>query len=305
MADANGFAAFAFTGVSTTAQDARLGLASLVGNGTPRAFGARGGSRPGSAVSTVSGSTVTVPPRAMTVEPAATNTQGPYLVSWRSSQTVVLDPPSSSNARIDLIIVRVYDTLFDASGQTAVVLDKVTGTPSGTPVAPAVPAGACVVDVVSVPASGGGAATIVKGPVAVAAGGVLPVNGTSDYPAVTNLSDGDAVLWDRNRGDFVVRIGSTWSLRDTSPNKPVIKFGTSSVTLNTSANATITFPAAFAGTPQSVQITPASNGGGFSSAILGDVSATGFTFTGRNNLGGLMNNGSSNVTVAWTALYQP
>lgn len=189
----NGVSVLAWDGPTTPAQDVRLGLAALLRNGTTRNVGTRNGSRPGSAPTTVSGTTGTIPPRSVVIDPQGTNTQGPYLVAWRSAQTVTFDPAPSSNSRIDVVYARLFDSVFDTSGQQVVTFGVVSGTAASNPTAPTTLSDGtplskvCVLDYVTVPSTG--AATVVPGPVVVAAGGV--VSGLSTDRGV--LYDGQVV----------------------------------------------------------------------------------------------------------------
>lgn len=84
------------------------------------------------------GSSVLVQPGHAVVTRTA---QGLYLCPNSAPRVVALDPADATNPRIDLIVLQVLDTaLGDAS--TDVQVRAVTGTPSGSPVAPAVPTGA-------------------------------------------------------------------------------------------------------------------------------------------------------------------
>ncbi len=69
--------------------------------------------------------------------------QGVYLCTNSQERTVTLTAADPTNSRIDLIVLRVRDTGI-GDGSTQVTLESVDGTPSGSPVAPATPAGAIV-----------------------------------------------------------------------------------------------------------------------------------------------------------------
>ncbi len=67
--------------------------------------------------------------------------QGPYICSLDTTGRIVLDAADPTNPRIDAIIARVSDDrIGDAT--TGFTLEAVKGTPSATPQAPALPAGA-------------------------------------------------------------------------------------------------------------------------------------------------------------------
>ena len=301
MADSNGAAAILFDGVETPAQDMRLGLATLMANGTTRSLGAKSGRRPGTAgLPTIAGLTVTIPPSSAIADPAWSNTQGPYLVSWKQTQTVVLDPAPASNPRIDTIFVRVFDQFFDAQGQgKAIAFGKITGTPGSVPQAKTT-LDDNVTPVSRVTVLGWyqvnptGTPVFTPAPAIVAAGGIQTVRTDADLPA--NADEG-TVVWDVRIPDFRVRVGNTWSTRDTRP-MPTFQMGTAAVLTNASGTGTVNFTTPFAAVPAVVAV-PASGGGGFAQCTVGDVNGVRFTFTARNNVGGLML--SSNVTVSYMA----
>lgn len=84
--------------------------------------------------------------------------QGTYFCENRGNTNVVISASDPTNPRIDIIVARVRDASY--SGATnAWSLDVVTGTPAGTPVAPATPINAIRLATVSVAAA---AATIVN-----------------------------------------------------------------------------------------------------------------------------------------------
>lgn len=69
------------------------------------------------------------------------SSQGPYVSTLRTTGRVDLDASSTTNPRRDLIVAQVLDaSIGDADTRTR--MWRVTGTPSGTPVLPAVPLGA-------------------------------------------------------------------------------------------------------------------------------------------------------------------
>jgi hypothetical protein len=67
--------------------------------------------------------------------------QGPYELYCTATQNVPLDAAHATLARIDVVYARAVDTVF-AEGATTLQFGIVTGTPSGSPVVPALPAGA-------------------------------------------------------------------------------------------------------------------------------------------------------------------
>lgn len=79
-------------------------------------------------------------------------TQGAYPVAVTSPSTITLDPGDAVFARIDTVVVRVYDALYDASGQTTATVEILKGTPAATPSAAALPVGAMRLWLITVPA---------------------------------------------------------------------------------------------------------------------------------------------------------
>lgn len=68
-----------------------------------------------------------------------TTAQGPYRVYNSADQNLTFADGNATNPRIDLVAFRVYDHFIDASGSTLAAIQVVQGTPSATPVAPALP----------------------------------------------------------------------------------------------------------------------------------------------------------------------
>src|ERR1700742_3788027 len=67
--------------------------------------------------------------------------QGPYVLYCTATQNVPLDAAHATLARIDVVYARALDSVFSEGG-TTLQFGSVAGTPSGSPVAPALPAGA-------------------------------------------------------------------------------------------------------------------------------------------------------------------
>ncbi|WP_217549131.1 hypothetical protein [Streptomyces sp. GbtcB6] len=138
---------------------------------------------------------------------AAGATQGAYPVTLPEPASLTFADGDAANPRIDLVVVRIYDSLYDNSGQTKPALEIVQGTPAATPVAPATPAIALPIYQVRVPAGasagkGGldwaGVLTDLRTPT-VAVGGILPVygeTGNGAYPGQYRDSGGALQRWD-------------------------------------------------------------------------------------------------------------
>lgn len=75
-------------------------------------------------------------------------------------QDLAIAAADATNPRIDIVVLRVYDNTFDSSGNDYADLEVITGTPAGSPSAPATPSTAIKLATVAVAAL---AATIVGG----------------------------------------------------------------------------------------------------------------------------------------------
>lgn len=86
--------------------------------------------------------------------------QGVYIVEHQNAtQVLAVAAADATNPRIDIVILRVYDDPFDSSGNSYADLEVITGTPAGSPSAPAVPSSAVKLAEVAVAA---GATAIVN-----------------------------------------------------------------------------------------------------------------------------------------------
>lgn len=169
-----------------TAQASRQAFSSLMGNGTNRPLGAISGIRPGQGGETsILGSTVTVQPFSAIIDAAFTTAQAPYQLASNAAESRAVTAANATLARIDILYIQVSDTVIDSSGGRAGALLYLAGTAAGSPTKPALPARSVEYAVITVPASGGGAATVVRTiGYAVASGGILPVASSAQYPAV-------------------------------------------------------------------------------------------------------------------------
>ncbi len=71
--------------------------------------------------------------------------QGVFITEHQNaSQVLSIAASDPTNDRIDIVILRIYDDTFDSSGFEYADLEVITGTPSGSPVVPTVPAGSFV-----------------------------------------------------------------------------------------------------------------------------------------------------------------
>ncbi|MEV5509054.1 hypothetical protein [Streptomyces orinoci] len=78
--------------------------------------------------------------------------QGAYPVVVSSPETLTVDDGHPQFDRIDSVVLRVYDGMYDTSGQTRVAAEIIQGTPTATPNPPTLPPAALRLWDVTVPA---------------------------------------------------------------------------------------------------------------------------------------------------------
>lgn len=190
----------------------------LLWPGVADRLGARAGVRPGQTPAALAGTTWTVFDVPAVVYPAVTSTSGPYRVAILETTGSVT--AAAAQPRKDILYIQVQDHDEDASGQRRARPGYLAGVASGSPVEPAVPAGAFKVATIDVPASGGGSPTItVNAPYTVASGGVLPVSTAAGLPA-SGLYNG-AMAFVQDTKALMVYDGSAWvALRYAAPQTP-------------------------------------------------------------------------------------
>uniref|UniRef100_A0AAU2JVI3 Minor tail protein n=1 Tax=Streptomyces sp. NBC_00049 TaxID=2903617 RepID=A0AAU2JVI3_9ACTN len=136
-----------------------------------------------------------------------TDAQGAYPVALTQTLGLTFADGHAQYPRIDLIVLRVRDDEYDATGRTDAAVEIITGVPAATPVAPATPALSLALYTVAVPAgtsAGNGGinwtnALVGQRTTTVGLGGILPV--TSDtaigaYPGQYRDIDGGLQRWD-------------------------------------------------------------------------------------------------------------
>ncbi|MFI5686791.1 hypothetical protein [Streptomyces sp. NPDC051636] len=79
-------------------------------------------------------------------------TQGAYPVAVTSPETLTLADGHAQYTRIDSVVLRVYDELYDTDKQTAVAIEIMQGAANATPTPPTVPTGALRLWDITVPA---------------------------------------------------------------------------------------------------------------------------------------------------------
>jgi hypothetical protein len=81
-----------------------------------------------------------------------TTAQGAYPVAVTVPETLTVGDGNAQYPRIDSVVLRVYDGLFDAQGKTAVALELVVGTAQPSPVEPNLPPSSLRLWSITVPA---------------------------------------------------------------------------------------------------------------------------------------------------------
>lgn len=141
----------------------------------------------GLAVTAPGGMLVTVATGFAVVASSSGSTYGAYAVALTASQTLTIATADPSNPRIDLVCLTVTD---NGNATSSAQIQVVTGTPSGTPVAPALPntppQSSVALATVAVAA---GTGSVTTGNITdaraytTAAGGIVPIPSLSVYPA--------------------------------------------------------------------------------------------------------------------------
>lgn len=205
-------------GVAITAQAARQGSAAVYGGGSGRRLGGRSGFRVDtpSNILTATSTTWTLGPCSAMIDPGASTHQGMY--GWASDANVTgsVTAADATNARKDIVYIQVNDSSAgDGSGAKSATPAYLAGTPSASPVAPALPARSFLVGTIDVPKVGGGSPTVTLNPARfAAAGGILPVYSQAERDALVAyagltvrrmdvtghpLEEHDGAAWQRDR----------------------------------------------------------------------------------------------------------
>lgn len=115
----------------------------------------------GLVVSVSAGLTVSVSEGRVLIPGTENAYQGLYFAENRGAATVTLDAANPTNPRIDLVVARIRDSVYSGlAANDGFTLEKVTGTPAGSPAVPTTPANCIVLARVAVAA---GATTLVGG----------------------------------------------------------------------------------------------------------------------------------------------
>jgi hypothetical protein len=163
-------------------------LGSLITGGTAaRPLGGRTGVTPGTPSNTVTATTSTwsVKTHSGCMDVEASVIAGTYIYAFDTAVSGSMNAADATNPRIDLISVQLSDPAeSDGSSTPGVSVVYTAGTAAASPAVPAAPARSLVLARLTVPAAGGGSPAVSwVAPYTVASGGVIPVSGTSQYPA--------------------------------------------------------------------------------------------------------------------------
>lgn len=137
---------------------------------------------------TIAGTTVSIGSGRGVVQGATSGTQGAYPVYSTTTVTQALNAASSQD-RIDLIYLWLQDNEVDASGAVQATFVYLAGTPSGSPVAPTIPAGRSGFPICTVSVPHTGSPTVTQAgimPYTAAAGGIVPAFSSSQPGSAEN-----------------------------------------------------------------------------------------------------------------------
>jgi len=136
----------------------------------------------------------------------STDSRGAYPIALTEFENVTFADGDALYGRIDLLVLRIYDDVYDGSGRTESVVEIVNGTPSATPAVPAVPDLALPLYEVTVPAgtsAGTGGIPWTTGltgrrTATVGVGGILPITtdtANGSYPGQYRDLNGQLQRW--------------------------------------------------------------------------------------------------------------
>jgi hypothetical protein len=235
------------------------------------------------------------------VIPRAGAAGGPYLVTFTSTSTVVGDPASSTNPRIDVLAVQVIDAAIGDSGTQGGQLFIVNGTPGASPAVPAIPTGALALaqmlratnvnpittaNITDVRKSSamGGIRALLPGDLTGDAGSFV---GEYTHDAVTALKSG-LRYWD----------GSVWRGVKPSVKTPAWANGTSNITIPTTSVNLATCTVADPGYPYLLRVSAQIDWNGYPTFTAGSPPYVALRLT-LDSVGGT-GIGSANGFAAWT-----
>jgi hypothetical protein len=158
-----------------------------------------------------------------------TTAQGAYPVAVTSPETLTIGDGGAQFARIDSIVLHVYDGLYDTSGQTLAAVEILPGEASATPAPPELPAGHLRLWDVEVPAgvsagTGGidwASALTDRRQYTAAYGGIIPRGSASDagaYDGQYRDNAGALERWDADAEEWAAYPADTGWVPLTMPN---------------------------------------------------------------------------------------
>lgn len=201
-----------------TAQQYRQAQAGMYGGGSARRLGGRSGFRVDtpSNILTATSTTWTLGPCAVMIDPEFATHQGMY--GWATDTNVTGTGPTgvvaadATYARKDIVYIQINDKNLDGSGDLSAPVLYLAGTPSASPVPPALPARSFLVGTINVPVSGGGSPTVTRNPaVFVAAGAPLPVSSQAEQDALVQYPGFKIIRTDDKYKEYISD-GTTWKL---------------------------------------------------------------------------------------------
>lgn len=244
---------------------------------------------------TQSGVGVSVAPGCAVVTPRDSN-NGSYWVSLGAAERLPLQAHHQTYGRVDLIVIRVYDSSVDSSGKYTAVAEVVAGTPAPSPVTPATPAGALLLATVTT--SNNGTISIMDNrQYTSATGGVIPVSG--GYPTGSAIRPGQ-MIFRQDLRELHVWSGSAWekvSQQGGLPRVPAMASGTATIGTGGSQTAVVSFPSKrFARPPVVVACINSGSGDvNWNAVKVYNVTNTSF---------GIFSNTGSAAPVNWIAMEQ-
>lgn len=203
-----------------TAAQLRMYMASLQAGtfSTATTLRARGGVHPGfgqELVTTQAGSpnmTVLVEAGACSVPGSESASQGNYFVINDAQVTLSIAAAHATLARIDIVVVNVRDAQYSGVNNDA-QLQVITGTPAGSPVAPAAPNNSITISQIAV---GAAVTSIVNANItdtrdyAAALGGLINTRNIAAAPTSTQITEGQQI-WSNAGNSLHVWDGSAYN----------------------------------------------------------------------------------------------
>lgn len=244
---------------------------------------------------TQSGVGVSVAPGCAVVTPRDSG-NGSYWVSLGTAERIPLQAHHQTYARVDLIVIRVYDSSVDSSGKYVAAAEVVAGTPAPSPVTPAVPSGALLLATVNT-ANNGVISITDNREYTSATGGVIPVSGS--FPGGAAIRPGQ-VVFRRDLRELYVWSGSAWekvSQTGGLPKVPGMASGTVTVGINGAQTVNVPLPSGRFNSPPIVVACINSGSGdvNWNAVKVYNVTRTSF---------GVFSNTGSAAPVNWIAMEQ-